>query len=476
MTSTELGARAARSGVVVAGGRVVQGVVSLASVAILARLLTPSDFGVLAMVLPVALIVDMTINAGLHVAVMHEARLSASQVSRLFWIGQRFNALILVAMALSAPLLARFYGEPRVTAVALIWTLALAFHGLGAFPESLLKRHIQFGRLTLIEVGAMIVGVAVAITAAMLGYRNVALVLQVVTWSGLRCIGAFVAAKWLPDRPIRSPMPDPEVDRLVRYGASFGGSRAVYWLGRQADRMVVGYVSGAATLGLYDSARRWSWYPFQELFLSLTDVAVASLSRARHDAERFRDYCRRGFAAFLALPMPAIAFVGVEAELVVRVLLGERWLAAVPMVRIMCAAAFVDSIGRLTAWLYAAEGNTKQQLRWSVVSTVVTLGAVLAAARKGTVGVTWAFAGATVLLAAPGVLYCLRTSVLTVQDFVVAVRRPTVATIVAVAAWLLLRDRLPMFDAAPGRLLAAAFVFGCMYALAWGFGYWRARR
>jgi PST family polysaccharide transporter len=398
---------------------------------------------------------------------MHEERLSPAQVSRLFWIAQRFNLVLLSATALSAPLLARLYSEPRVTAVALIWTLALAFHGLGAFPEALLKRQIRFGALTLIEVGGMIVGVAVALIAASLGYRTIALVLQVVTWNALRCIGAFAAAGWRPSRVALSARADPEIDRLVRYGANFGGSRAVYWLGRQVDRMVVGYVSGAAVLGLYDSARRWSWYPFQELFLSITDVVVASLSRARHDSERFREYCRRGFTAFLALPLPAIAFVGVEAELVVRVLLGERWLGAVPMVRIMCAAAFVDSLGRLTSWLYTAEGNTRQQLRWTIVSTGVTLAAVLGAARQGSIGVTWAFAAATAGLAVPAIAYYLRTSVLTGADFVRAVWRPAVAAIIAAAVCMFLREQFPRSGVPIADLVVGALVFALAYASAW---------
>ena len=462
-----LGARAARSGVVVAAGRAAQGIVSLISVAILARLLTPSDFGVLAMVLPIALVVDTTINMGLHVAIMHEERLSPAQVSRLFWIAQRFNLVLLGAMALSAPLLARLYGEPGVTAVALIWTIAIAFHALGTFPEALLKRQIRFGVLTLIEVGAMVVGVIVAIVAASLGRHGVALVLQVVTLNVLRALGAVAAARWLPGLPPRAHEPDPTVDRLVRYGANFGGSRAVYWLGRQVDRVVVGYASGAAVLGLYDSARRWSWYPFLELFLSLSDVVVASLSRARHDAARFREYCRRGFTAFLALPLPAIVFVGVEAELVVRVLLGERWLGAVPMVRIMCGAAFVDGVGRLTAWLYAAEGNTRQQLRWSIVSTGVTLVAVLAAAQKGAMAITWAFAIATAAVAIPGIAYCVRTSVVSGSDFVRAVWRPTCASLIAGGVALLLRDRLMTPSAEVLELGLNAIVFGWLYVIAW---------
>ena len=470
---TEFGARAARSGFVVASGRVVQGVVSLGSVAILARLLTPSDFGVLAMVLPIALIVGMTVNRGLHVAVIHEARLSDGQVSHLFWIAQRFNVLLLGGMAAAAPLLARFYREPGVITVALLWTLALAFQAVGAFPEALLKRQFRFGVLTLIDLVAMATGVAAAIRAASLAHHGVALVLQIVVWNAVRCIGAVVVAGWLPRRPAGPRGGDPALDPLVRYGTDFGVARAVHWLGRHVDRVLVGYLSSAAALGLYDSARRWSWYPFQELFLSLTDVVVASLSRARHNAERFREYCRRGFTAFLALPMPAIAFVGVEAELVVRVLLGERWLGAVPMVRIMCAAAFVDCVGRLTSWLYAAEGNTRHQLRWTIVSTAVTLAAVLTAAGQGGggigagVAVTWAFAGATAGLAIPGIVYCLRTSLLTGRDFARAVWRPTVAGIMTAALWVLLRPWLAPTAVPIAELGLDVLAFGALYAIAW---------
>jgi O-antigen/teichoic acid export membrane protein len=462
-----LGRQAARSGAVVAAGRVLQGVVSLASVAILARLLTPSDFGVFAMVLPVALIVGMTLNRGLHVAVMHEERLRPGQVSGLFWIAQRFNVVLLGSMAAAAPLLAMAYRDSRVTVVALLWTAALTFQALGAFPEALLKRELKFGVLAAIELGAMLLGVGAAICAAAAGWTNVALVMQVLVWNAGRCIGANIGARWMPSRPARHLDVDPVIERLVAYGSDFGLARAVYWIGRQFDRMVVGYVGGAASLGFYDGARRWSWYPFQELFLSLTDVVVASLSRARHDAERFREYCRRGFTAFLALPLPAIAFVGLEAELVVRVLLGEQWLDAVPLVRIMSVAAMFDSVGRLTNWLYVAEGHTRRQLYWSVVSSGLTVAAVIGAAPHGAIGVTMAFAAVTAALALPGIAYCLGVSVLSTRDFLRAVWRPVVASIVAGAAWVGLREHLARPTATAVELVVAALAFAVIYIVAW---------
>ena len=149
----------------------------------------------------------------------------------------------------------------------------------------------------------------------------------------------------------------------------FAQYRGVYWAGRQADRIVVGAIAGASLLGLYDSARRWSWYAFHELFQSVSDVMVASLSRARANVERFRSFFRHGLMAFLVPPLAAIAFVFVEADATVRVLLGDRWLDAIPIVRIMCGAAFFDALSRLTMWLYTAEGRTRQQFRWSVITT-----------------------------------------------------------------------------------------------------------
>ena len=137
------------------------------------------------------------------------------------------------------------------------------------------------------------------------------------------------------------------------------------------------------------------------------------------------------------------------------------------MVRIMCGAAVFDSVGRLTGWLYTAEGNTRQQLRWSLVSTAVTVAAVLGAAGQGAVGVTWAFAASTAALAIPGVAYCLRSSALTSRDFVAGVWRPVVAATCASAGWALARDWLPGPNAPFGGLVVDAAAFAWLYVLAW---------
>lgn len=463
----ELRNRSVRSGLIAAVGRVAQGVISLGSVAVLARLLTPSDFGVIAMVMPITTVASMTMHRGLQFALLHEERLNASQVSRLYWIALRFNLALLGGMALLGPALAALYREPRVALVAAIWAGSLTVQSLGAFHEALLKRQLRFGALTVVNVAGMFGGAVAAIIGAASGWGHLALLLQWVVWDIVRCAGAMILSRWRPDRREWSGAPEPVVARLSTYGSHFTMYRGVYWAGRQADRMVVGYIAGAGPLGLYDGARRWSWYAFHELFQSVTDVVVASLSRARADVERFRAFCRQGLMAFLVPPLAVIAFVFVEADAAIRVLLGDRWLDAIPLVRIMCAAAFFDALSRLTMWLYTAEGRTRQQFHWSLMTTPVMLLAIGAGATRGVSGVAWAFAGTTAALMIPSVAFCLRGSAIRARDFVALAWRPVTASLVAGLFLTLVRPFLPgIRSQLPGFLVAGA-TFVAFHAVVW---------
>ncbi|MEW5916926.1 MAG: lipopolysaccharide biosynthesis protein, partial [Gemmatimonadota bacterium] len=446
----ELRTRTVRSVFSAVTGRGLSLILNLVSVTVLARLLVPADFGVIAMVTPVATVASMTLNLGINFALLHEEDVNDVQITRLFWIAQASNVVTLGAMALLAPMLVWLYREPRVAAVTMIWAVSLGMQGLGAAHEAILKRQLRFGWLTFFQVGGLALGVVLAIVAASRGAKHLALMLPIVAADVARGAGAWMLCSWRPRWVAPRNWLDPAVHKLVSYGSHLSAYRGIYWAGRQADRFIVGYIAGASTAGLYDSARRWSWYPFQELFQSLTDVAVASLSRARADAERFRMFWRRGLTAFLALPLPATAFIFVEADHAVRVVLGARWLDAVPLVRIMCISAFIGSVSRLTMWVYTAEGRTQQQLRWGLITTPVMLTCVVIGATRGATGVAWAFAIGVAILTIPTLAYCLRGSALTWGDFGAAVWRPVVSSLVAAAVSVSVRPVVPV----PGFLIA----------------------
>ena len=228
----ELRTRSVRSGLIAAVGRVAQGAISLGAVAVLARVLTPSDFGVVAMVVPITTVVSMTMHRGLHYAILHEEELTSGQVSHLYWLAQRHNAALVAVMALFGPLLAMLYREPRVVAVAVIWAAGMPLQGMGAMFEALLKRQLALGALTLVNVLGMLAGALVAIALAFAGAGHIALVLQFVVWDAVRFAGVLVLCRWRPGKPDWRVPADPVVRRLMTYGGHFTLHRAVHWVGR----------------------------------------------------------------------------------------------------------------------------------------------------------------------------------------------------------------------------------------------------
>jgi PST family polysaccharide transporter len=461
----ELSRRAVRSGVVTVVARGGQMVIQLVGAMVLARILTPADFGVQAMVLPVAILVTAIINQGLQSAIIHREQLDTDGASGMFWTAARANLVVTGVMILLAPALAWLYDEPRVTGVAMLWAAALYGASFSAVHEALLKRQMRFGRVVQAQLAAMTISILAAIGVALLGGGHWALIVQVAVMELTRASLMWVLSSWRPTR--RVAQAGSSVREMRAYWSSLMGARMVAWIGDHLDRMLVGAVGGASVIGLYDSAKRWAWFPFLELFLSLTDVAVASLSRVRGETERFRAYARSAFTTILGLSYPAIAFVFVEARTVLHVLLGRQWLEAAGFLRLLCIAAVGASVNRLMQWVYLSTGNTARQLRFTLVSTPVLLIAIALGASRGGEGVATAFTIGCTLLVVPSILNAVRGTPLTVGDCVATISRPLLASIAAAAVLSLVSPRLPTPTLPLLALLVRLPLFLGVYVAVW---------
>ncbi len=438
----------------------------LGSAMILARVLTPSDFGVQAMVLPVAFLANNIANLGLQSAVIHRESLDSDDANGLFRLALRVNLLVAGTMAALAPLLARLYHEPRVMGFALLWAATIYGASFSAVQEALLKRQMRFGMVMKAQLTALVVSVIVAVAAALLGLGYWSLMLQVAVMEMTRVVIIWVVCPWRPSRIVTREARE-SVTAVRRYWLSLSTSRAISWVGDQLDRVIVGSVGGAAMAGLYDSAKRWASFAFQELFLSLSDVAVGSLSRVREDRERYRVYVRNIFLPILSLSIPVMAFMFVEARQVLHVLLGDQWLGADGFVRMMCIATVAATTGKLMQWLYMSLGQTDRQLRWTFITTPVNVLAVLVGARGGTHGVAVAVAGANVVLAVPSLWYGVRFSPVGVGDFLSIFLRPLSAAVAAAVAIWAADPRLPFFQLDLVSLALRLVLFGLVYVTAW---------
>jgi PST family polysaccharide transporter len=459
-----LGADTFRSGVAALAVRMAQAILSLISVAVLARLITPEDFGVVAMVVPFVVLSNSVGNQGFQTTLLQAHDLTHGETRQFFGFALRANLAITLGFIAVGFVLAWFYDEPRVPALAAAWAVLIWLVTLTAFQEAMLKRELRFPSVLSIHLIAMLIGVACGIVAALLGAGYWSLFVQALVVELVRAPSIHLLSRWLPSAGADGGM---NVSQLRAFWRALAGFRVASWASEQPDRLLVGRLGGAPTLGLYDTALRWSQYAFVEPFLALTDVAVVSLSRVRHDIAQYRLFFARESRALLTIGLPAIAFVVVEPGSVVRVLLGPQWDAAVPYVRLLGIAAFFASFTRLTQWVYFSSGTTSRLLRWWLgVQTPVLLVAVLIGARWGARGVAVGYTVATVALALPSMWWAVVGGQVTLGTMLRAASRPAVAAVAAAAALAIVGPFL-LFGVGVGRLLSSVGIYAAAFVIAW---------
>lgn len=465
-TAAELSRRSVRSGAATLLARAAQLLLQLGLVMVLARLLTPADFGVQAMVLPVAILVSAIANVGLQSAIIQRDDPAHAWSDAIFWRALSSNAVLCGLMMLAAPLIARTYREPRALGVAIAWAAVIFLTTFSAVPEALLKREMRFAVVVRAQLAAVVVSVVVAILAARRGAAHWTFMLQVACMELLRVAIVWRVTGWRPPALRSSPESAEGWSAVRQYWRGYAGARALAWVGEQADRLMIGIVGGAPVAGLYDASKRWGWFTFSEPYLAVSDVAVASLSRARHDAARFQRYLRGAFLPILAFSLPAMAFIFGHARDVLGLFLGHQWAGAVGMLRAVCIAGTFASISRLAQWIYLATGRTDRQLRWTACATPVLLACAVAGTRWGAIGVATAFALANAALAVPSVFYAVRTTTLSATDCLLVFARPLAASAGATVIVMALGAYLPPSEHAAG-MAVHLLVFVTAYLVCW---------
>lgn len=465
---TGLRGRSVRSGVITVGAQLVLVAITVSSTMVLARLLTPGDFGLLAMALSLTAFAGTFRDLGLPMATVQREELDHREANAGFWMIVRSSGAVTVFVAAMAPMLAWFYGEPSLLAITPVLGVTMLCAGLGDQHEALLNRSMRFGALTAIEVSSSVAGAITGIAAAVLGAGYWALVLQLVAFRVTRSTALWAVCDWRPtayEGRLRSS--DSGVRALLAFGLPHSVSRVVSHVGSNLDQALVGYFGGASTLGLYSGALRWSQLPFRQIQSPLLGVAVASFSRLQHDPAAYRAGVRLGLLPVFAVSMPALAFLFVEARSVVLVLLGDQWLGAVTLFRILCVAGFTISVTRVTKWLYLSEGTTKRELSWGLLATPVMIVAVVIGVQWDAVGVAAGYTVAVLVLAYPSVRYCLGASPISEGDFFGVAFRPALASIIAGGALAVSGALLPGFGSLFVTLPLKAAIFASCFALCW---------
>lgn len=440
----ELKKRSSRGGGLTIVAQAVQFISSVASMMYLGRVLSPADFGVIAMAYSVILPVMEIRGFGIPQAMVQRKSMNAAEGRSLFYYNMRLQFAVFLIVALLAWPAAWFYGDERVFSLLLVFNVILVSMGLSILHHGLLRRQMRFGMAAGIELGADLFGIVVACVAAALGAGYWSLVWLHVGSQTVRAVGFWVATGWLPGLPKRDKTMGVDVKDMRQYSWSVTGSKAIEQLIAKLDQVLIGRFAGDVALGYYNRAFNWSIMPVRQLYFPLQQVVVSGSSRLLDEPERFRNYMCRGWSATHTLVIPMMLWLVVASGDFIRVLLGPQWDASVPIFRLLVIGGLMGSTVYLTRWLYLAEGTTGRQLKWTAWSAPVLVAGVVAGLIVGVVAfeddgertiraycVAFGFMAATSLMAIPRVLNATRDSRVSAGDYWGTAWRPLAASLAA---------------------------------------------
>jgi O-antigen/teichoic acid export membrane protein len=399
--SSDLGRLALRGGIVSVAMQYGNGALQIAGAIILARLLTPEDFGLVAIVAVLTSFAPGLIDFGLGDAVAQRRTISQPQVSGLFWLSTAIGLAIAVVVAACSPLIATIYREPRLEPIAL-WT-AITFVLLGAsnLHLALLRRTLRFGTIARIQVAGTLVGTVIAIVVAVCGYGYWALVLRPIASALCVAFGAWLACCWRPGLPVL----DHEVKSMVRFGLHVASFSVTYTLARAVDRIGLGLFYRPDTVGYYQNATTLYENSIFSALRQLHTVASTTLSKLQSDPAALAQKYGAALSALAFFGMPTAAILSVTAEDLTVLLLGEKWRATGALLSIIALRGIFQVIEGSQGWLHLSIGRPDRWRNWGIVSLAVQVAALLGGLPFGATGVAAASVIASVLIAVPSINY-----------------------------------------------------------------------
>jgi len=401
----------------------------LVSLMVLARLLDPKDFGLVAMVTAITGVFSLFKDAGLSMATVQRATITNEQMSTLFWINMLVGAVLACLLIAIAPGIAAFYHEPRLFWVTVVFAAAFLFTGATAQHSALLQRQMRFGTISVIDIITLLAGitVAIAMAAASLGYW--ALVGQAITIPVVGAICTWVGVRWIPGMPRRKV----GIRSMVRFGGTVTLNSLVVYIAYNLEKVLLGWYWGANALGIYGRAYQLINIPTENLNSSVSGIAFSALSRIQNDPNRQKRYFLKGYSLLLAFTLPITIACGVFADDMILVFLGPKWKDAVPIFRLLAPTIVVFGLINPFGWLLFSIGLVGRSLKIAYVIAPLVVAAYLIGLPHGPSGVAFAYSAAMALWVIPHIAWCIRGTTITSRDILQTVSRPFVSGIVAAA-------------------------------------------
>ncbi len=399
------------------------------SVVVLARLLTPQDFGLVGLAGVFINFLSLFEDLGLTNATIQNRELTQERTSALFWINTIVAVSLTAICCACAPFVAGFYEEPRLTMIVVVSSLGILMTGISNQHAALLQRRLEMKSLAYREIAGRVCSLGTAVVCALCGMGYWSLVFAGLAGGLSRTVLIWHYSKWTPSLVSLS-----HGKQGLRFGLGIAGSNLMNYISRNTDTMLIGKFHPAAFVGYYSKAYQMVQLPIQNVRQPITSVALSALSKLQDDPVRFRNYYRKIMGVLAILSMAPMAFVTAASEECVAVFLGQQWMPACTTFMILSFGAIIRPTAFATGLTMIASGRSGHYFLLGLSDAVLLVAVIACTAPIGIEAVALGYAVYGYAMAVPRMAWaCYRTHAKW-YDFLAMSWRPFLGAMATLAA------------------------------------------
>lgn len=367
--SKDLGKHAGKALASVAVSNILTNIMGLGGTIILARLLGPEDFGLMAMLATAIALLTVFENFGLYFATIQKKTLSNEELNFLFWANLVVASLMAAVMFFSAGFIANFFHEPQLKELSQVLALAFICRGAANQHAALLNRKLQHGKSSMATVVAVFLATGGSIVMAMTGFGVWSLIWRQVIEAFVRTVMLWLYTGWIP----RFVSWQKDFMHSLGFGASMTVSNLMYYLSRNADDILIGKYIGAEQLGYYKLSYQILLLPLRRINEPVGQVMIPLLSQLQDQPERYRKNYMRAVHLLAMLQWPLGVLFLIHGVTIIEIVFGAEWLPAVVPLQWLAASLFIQALSNTTGWLFISQGRSKEILYWAIFTSVTTI-------------------------------------------------------------------------------------------------------
>lgn len=427
-----LGVTATRGVFWVGGGQVFRQILGLITSVILARLLAPKDFGLVALAYVFIELGQLFADFGIGAAVIQSKDVTRKVLSSAFWANVVVGCGLLLLMLGAAPLVGHIYANTHVTWILASLSFTLLLSGMVVVPRATLHKDLRFNLAVKAQMVGSLVGAVVAISMAFAGMGVWSLVAQPICGSTVTLSLTLRYARWRPYWEYSWQ----DIRGLAKFSADVLGTSVVGHLNTNADKLLVGKFLGNASLGFYSLAFQLMLYPMTHVASVIMKVLFPTLSALQDDLPRFRNAYLKSTAAIALITFPLMIGLLTVSRDFVAVVFGAKWLPMVPVLQVLCLVGMGKSVATTVGAVYLSTARTRENFYIALVMLPISVVAFAVGLRWGIFGVAVGYAAVALTFIYIYLGVAFKAIHLSFRDFHASIARPLMGSVVMAGAVL----------------------------------------